>query len=61
MKFTVPKGYSVVHRGQVIHSKGGVIQTEDKALIESLSQNPKAGAVQAKRGRPAKQDSESEE
>lgn len=42
MKFTVPESYSVVHRGQVIHSKGGVIETNDKALIESLSSNPKA-------------------
>lgn len=56
MKFTVPEGYSVVHKGQVIHSKGGVIETEDKALIESLSKNPKAEADQAKRGRPAKKD-----
>ena len=57
MKFTVPKGYSVVHRGQVIHSKGGVIQTEDKALIESLSQNKRAEAEKPK-GRPAKRESE---
>lgn len=56
MKFTVPEGYSVVHKGQVIHSKGGVIQTEDESLIESLSKNPKAEAEQAKRGRPAKKD-----
>ena len=53
MRFTVPEGYSVVHRGQVIHSKGGVIETEDKALIEYLSQNKRAKAEQPK-GRPAK-------
>ena len=58
MKFTVPEGYSVVHKGQVIHSKGGVIQTEDESLIESLSNNPKAEADQPKRGRPAKKDEE---
>lgn len=60
MKFTVPEGYSVVHKGQVIHSKGGVIQTEDESLIESLSSNPKAKAEaeQSKRGRPAKKDDE---
>jgi hypothetical protein len=56
VKFTVPEGYSVVHKGQVIHSKGGVIQTEDESLIESLSKNPKAEPEQAKRGRPAKKD-----
>ena len=56
MRFTVPEGYSVVHKGQVIHSKGGVINTEDKALIESLSKNPKAEAEQPKRGRPAKKE-----
>lgn len=58
MRFFVPEGYSVVHKGQVIHSKGGVIQTEDESLIESLSSNPKAEAEQAKRGRPAKKDEE---
>ena len=56
MKFTVPEGYSVVHRGQVIYSRGGVIETEDKALIESLSRNPRAQGEQPKRGRPAKKD-----
>jgi hypothetical protein len=54
--FTVPEGYSVVHKGQVIFSTGGVIQTDDKALIESLSSNPKAEAEQPKRGRPFKKD-----
>lgn len=58
MKFTVPEGYSVVHKGQVIHSTGGVIETEDKALIESLSNNPRAEADQPKPGRPAKRDKE---
>jgi hypothetical protein len=58
VKFTVPEGYSVVHKGQVIHSKGGVIQTEDEALIESLSSNPRAEAEQVKRGRPFKKDEE---
>lgn len=54
MRFTVPEGYSVVHKGQVIHSKGGVIDTEDKALIESLSKNPRCMAEQPKRRKPAK-------
>ena len=57
MRFTVPEGYSVVHRGQVIYSKGGVIETDDKALIESLSQNKRAEAEKPK-GRPAKKDEE---
>lgn len=56
MRFTVPEGYSVVHKGQVIHSKGGVIQTEDESLIESLSKNPKVEGEQPKRGRPAKKE-----
>lgn len=55
MRFTVPEGYSVVHKGQVIHSKGGVIQTEDESLIESLSKNPRARQEQPK-GRPAKKE-----
>jgi len=58
VKFSVPEGYSVVHKGQVIHSKGGVIETQDESLIESLSNNPRAEAEQAKRGRPAKKDEE---
>ena len=49
MRFNVPEGYSVVFRGQIVQSVGGVIETNDKALIDQLSQNPRAKAEQPKR------------
>ena len=49
MRFIVPEGYSVVFQGQIVQSVGGVIETNDKALIEQLSQNPRAKAEQPKR------------
>jgi len=42
MRFTVPEGYSVIIQGQLIQSVGGVIETDDAALIEQLSENPHA-------------------
>jgi len=56
MRFTVPENYSVVVQGQLIQSAGGVIDTDDKALIEQLSKNPRCQAEQPKRGRPAKEE-----
>ena len=49
MRFNVPEGYSVVFQGQIVQSVGGVIETNDKALVEQLSQNPKAKTDQPKR------------
>ena len=49
MRFIVPEGYSVVFQGQIVQSAGGVIETNDKAMIEQLSQNPRAKAEQPKR------------
>jgi hypothetical protein len=44
MRFTVPDGYSVIILGQLVRSVGGVIETDDPAQIEQLSQNPRATA-----------------
>ena len=49
MRFNVPEGYSVVFQGQIVQSAGGVIETNNKAMIEQLSQNPRAKAEQPKR------------
>lgn len=54
MRFIVPEGYSVVVQGQIVQSVGGVIETNDKALIEQLSRNPKAQEEKPKR-QPVKQ------
>ena len=64
MRFTVPEGYSVIIQGQLIQSVGGVIETDDAALIEQLSKNPHATPEkqsrnldtkpEVRRGRPAK-------
>ncbi len=67
MRFTVPDGYSVIILGQLVQSVGGVIETDDAALIEQLSKNPHATPEQqaeqsrnldtkpeVRRGRPAK-------
>ena len=56
MRFNVPEGYSVVFQGQIVQSVGGVIETNDKALAEQLSQNPRAKAVQPKRQAPKPDD-----
>ena len=49
MRFNVPEGYSMVFQGQIVQSVGGVIETNDKTLIDQLSQNPRAKAEQPKR------------
>ena len=49
MRFNVPEGYSVVFQGQIVQSVGGVIETNNKALIDQLSQSPRAKAEQPKR------------
>lgn len=59
MRFTVPDNYSVIVQGQLIQSRGGVIETDNKDMIEQLSKNPRCVAEQTKpeqpkRGRPAK-------
>ena len=64
MRFTVQNGYSVIILGQLIQSVGGVIETDDAALIEQLSKNPHATPEklsrnldtkpEVRRGRPAK-------
>ena len=58
MTYTVPDfgpdGYSVVVQGQIVQSVGGVIATNDKAMIEQLSRNPKAQEEKPKR-QPVKQ------
>lgn len=44
MRFNTPEGYTTVFQGQLIQSVGGVIDTNDKALIEQLSNNPRVEA-----------------
>lgn len=54
MRFIVPEGYSVVVQGQIVQSVGGVIETNDKSMIEQLSRNPMAQEEKPKR-QPVKQ------
>lgn len=56
MRFIVLEGYSVVFQGQIVQSVGGVIETDNKALIDQLSQNPRAKAEQTKRQAPKPDD-----
>ena len=60
MRFTVPDGYMTIVQGQLIQSRNGVIESEDKVVIEQLSQNPRCKAEQPKRGRPPKSQDDGE-
>lgn len=52
MRFSTPDNYSVMFQGQVIHSVGGVIETDDKALIEYLSTNPRVKQEKTQTAKP---------
>lgn len=57
MRFLTPDNYSVIFQGQIVHSVGGVIETDNKALIESLSENQR---VTPEKSQPAKQKAKGE-
>ena len=60
MRFAVPDGYMTIVQGQLIQSRNGVIETEDKVVIDQLSKNPRCEAEQPKRGRPPKSEEDGE-
>ena len=44
MRFRTPENYSVIVRGQLVYSVGGVIDTDDKEVIAELQKNDKVKA-----------------
>lgn len=57
MKFTAPEGKQVMFKGKIITARDGGFDTDDKDLIELLSNLKDVKPEEKKRGRPRQDES----